>query len=444
VFEAWAAVSPGAVAVVAGSESLTYAELDARANALAFELIGCGVGPDVVVGVATGRSVGLVVGLLAVSKAGGAYLPIDPQYPGPRMEYVLRDACPLVLVTDRETDRVLPAVDVPRVFLEDDRPAVDGAPTNADRTEPLLPQHLAYVIYTSGSTGEPKGVGVPFGNVMSLFAGSDVWAGFGAGDVWAWCHSQAFDFSVWEMWGALLYGGTTVLVGWEVVRSPADLWGVLLERRVTVLSQTPAAFYALIEARPEGVLSESVLRMVVLGGEAVDPARLQGWWGAAGGSAPVVVNMYGITETTVHVTRLELEPGVVVAGVSPIGVPLANTRTYVLDGALAAVPPGVVGELYVAGAGVARGYRGRAGLTASRFVADPFDRCGGRLYRTGDLARWTAEGELVYLGRSDDQVQLRGFRVEPGEVEAALVAHPAVAQAVVIARSERLIAYIVP
>ncbi|WP_281181657.1 AMP-binding protein, partial [Actinomadura latina] len=264
---------------------------------------------------------------------------------------------------------------------------------------------------------------------MSLFAGSDVWAGFGAGDVWAWCHSQAFDFSVWEMWGALLYGGTTVLVGWEVVRSPADLWGVLLERRVTVLSQTPAAFYALIEARPEGVLSESVLRMVVLGGEAVDPARLQGWWGAAGGSAPVVVNMYGITETTVHVTRLELEPGVVVAGVSPIGVPLANTRTYVLDGALAAVPPGVVGELYVAGAGVARGYRGRAGLTASRFVADPFDRCGGRLYRTGDLARWTAEGELVYLGRSDDQVQLRGFRVEPGEVEAALVAHPAVAQA---------------
>nr|UTI67656.1 AptD3 [Actinoallomurus sp. ID145808] len=451
VFESMVTASPDAVAVVAGAESLTYGELDARANALAFELIGRGVGPDVVVAVATGRTVDLVVGLVAVSKAGGAYLPIDPRYPGPRMEYVVRDARPLVVVTDHETDRVLPAVDVPRVFLEDDRPVAGRSPGDADRAGRLLPEHLAYVIYTSGSTGEPKGVGVTFRSVTSLFAGTDHWAGFGPGDVWAWCHSQAFDFSVWEMWGALLYGGTVVVVSWEVVRSPADLWDVLLEQRVSVLSQTPAAFYALVEARPERAAT-SALRMVVLGGEAFDPARAQGWWAA--GSAPAVINMYGITETTVHVTRLEVEPGRAATGVSPIGVPLANTRVYVLDASLAPVPPGVVGELYVAGNGVARGYRDRPGLTASRFVADPFDRAGGRLYRTGDLARWTAQGDLIYVGRNDDQVQLRGFRVEPGEIEAVLISHPAVAQAVVIARSDdadevtdagkRLVAYIVP
>ena len=453
VFETVAAASPDAIAVVAGSESLTYGELDARANALAFELISRGAGPDVVVAVATGRTVDLVVGLLAVCKAGGTYLPIDPRYPGPRMEYVLNDARPLVIVTDHETDRALPAVDVPRMYLEDERPAADRAPSDTDRIGRLLPEHLAYVIYTSGSTGEPKGVGVSLHSVTSLFAGTDHWTGFGPRDVWAWCHSQAFDFSVWEMWGALLYGGTVVIVPWEVVRSPADLWDVLLDQRVTVLSQTPAAFYALIEARPKDAAA-SALRMVVLGGEAFDPARAEGWWEQA--DAPTVVNMYGITETTVHVTRLEIEPGAAAPGVSPIGVPLANTRTYVLDESLAPVPPGVVGELYVAGNGVARGYRGRPGLTASRFVADPFDPASGRLYRTGDLARWTAEGELVYVGRSDDQVQLRGFRVEPGEIEAALISHPAVTQAVVIARTDdtdgsgltdagkRLVAYIVP
>ncbi len=435
VFESVAAGSPDAVAVVAGDESLTYAELDARANALASELAGRGVGPDVLVAVATGRTVDLVVGLLAVSKAGGAYLPIDPQYPGPRMEYVLGDAKPLVMVTDRETDRILPAVDVPRVFLEDERPAA-GAPSRSVR-----PEHLAYVIYTSGSTGEPKGVQVSLGSVMSLFAGTRP-----LGRV-----RRRRRVGVVPLPGvrllrlgdvgraALRRHGRRGAVG--RVRSPADLWDLLVERRVTVLSQTPAAFYALIESRPED--TSSSLRMVVLGGEALDPARVQSW-----GATPAVINMYGITETTVHVTRLELDPDLAVPGVSPIGVPLANTRTYVLDQSLSPVPPGVVGELYVAGNGVARGYRGRPGLTASRFVADPFDD-GGRLYRTGDLARWTSDGDLVYLGRGDDQVQLRGFRVEPGEIEAALVSHPGVAQAVVVARSDdesgkRLVAYVVP
>ncbi|MDL4822165.1 non-ribosomal peptide synthetase, partial [Actinomadura opuntiae] len=455
VFEAVVAGSPDAVAVVAGGVSLSYGELEGRANALAFELIGRGVGPDVLVGVVLGRSVDLVVGLLAVSKAGGAYVPVDPQYPGPRMEYVLRDAAPLVIVTDHQTAGVLPDIDVPLVFVDDERSLLERAPTDADRLGRLVPEHLAYVIYTSGSTGAPKGVGVSFGSVVSLFVGTDHWAGFGPGDVWAWCHSQAFDFSVWEMWGALLYGGRVVLMPWDVVRSPSDLWQVLVDEGVTVLSQTPAAFYGLIEAADSQMVAESALRMVVLGGEAVDPARLRGWWGLAD-PAPAVVNMYGITETTVHVTRLELEPGNEPAGGSPVGVPLENVRTYVLDDALMPVPPGVVGELYVAGNGVARGYLNRAGLTASRFVADPFNPDGGRLYRTGDLARWTRRGELVYVGRSDDQVQVRGFRIEPGEIEAVLAAHPAVAQAAVIARSDdatasdvtdvgkRLVAYVVP
>ncbi|MBJ6641039.1 AMP-binding protein [Streptomyces sp. DHE7-1] len=278
VFEGWVARSPEAVAVVAGGESLTYRELDGRANALAFELIGCGVGPDVVVAVAAGRSVDLVVGLLAVVKAGGAYLPVDPRYSGARLEYVLADAGPLVVVTDRVTDGVLPAVGVPRVYLDDERSVVERAPSDADRVGSLCPDHLAYVIYTSGSTGVPKGVQVSLRSVWSLFAGMGSGVrGSGRGCVGVVSFAGVRFLGVGDV-GCVAAWGTTVLVPWEVVRSPVDLWGVLVERGVTVLSQTPAAFYALIDARPREAVG-SVLRLVVLGGEAVDPARVQGWWG---------------------------------------------------------------------------------------------------------------------------------------------------------------------
>ena len=308
------------------------------------------------------------------------------------------------------------------------------------------------MIYTSGSTGVPKGVVATHQGVTGLFAVTAERFCFGPDDVWTWFHSFAFDFSVWEMWGALLHGGTLVVVPFEVSRSPLGLLGLLSRQRVSVLCQTPAAFYQLMQAdvhdREAG--RGLALRWVVFGGEALETGRLEGWYAGHDGGSPVLVNMYGITESTVHVTYLELDPGSGAGpGGSPVGSPIGNTRCFVLDGWLGPVPAGSAGELYVAGAGLARGYLGRAGLTGERFVACPFGMAGERMYRTGDLARWTAGGELEFLGRADDQVKVRGFRIEPGEVEAVLAAHPGVAQAVVTAREDapgdrRLVAYIVP
>ncbi|GAA3219235.1 hypothetical protein GCM10010468_43170 [Actinocorallia longicatena] len=447
LFETAASRDPGAIALVEGEESLTYGELDDRANALAARLVERGAGPDRVVAVALPRSAELVVLLLAVLKAGGAYLPIDPEYPSKRIEYILGDARPVLIVTDSPTAAALPGLAIPSLLL-DGVTDPDGGPAAVIRRP--HPDDLAYVIYTSGSTGVPKGVGVTHRNVTSLLAGAQGWAGFGPGDAWAWCHSHAFDFSVWEIWGALTTGGRVVVVPWDVVRSPADLWTLLDSSGVTILNQTPSAFYQLAANRSAAGAAGSSLRMVVFGGEALDPTRLSGWYSEPGADGPLLVNMFGITETTVHVTRLPLTPADAEGpALSPIGRPLENVRAYVLDAGLEPVPVGVPGELYVGGSGVARGYLGRAGLSAARFVADPFG-IGGRLYRSGDLARWNASGELEFLGRTDDQVQVRGFRIEPGEIEAALLSHPAVAHAVVVARDgsadgtgARLVGYVV-
>ena len=339
-------------------------------------------------------------------------------------------------------------------------PAAGGPPAAAV----LRPQHPAYVIYTSGSTGRPKGVMIPHANVTRLLAGTRQRLGIGPRDTWAWFHSVAFDFSVWELWGALAHGGRLVVVPWEVSRSPADFTALLARDQVTVLNQTPSAFYQLASAGEAGSLEAArrglAVRLVVFGGEALDVTRLRPWPAAREpGQAPVLVNMYGITETTVHVTWLELPPAGepqgsrapagAAGGGSPVGSPIPGMRAFVLDHRLRPLPAGVAGELYVAGAGVARGYAGRPGLTAQRFVACPSGTPGERMYRTGDVARWTAGGMLEFLGRADDQVQIRGFRVEPGEVEAVLAACPAVAHAVVTVREDapgdkRLVGYIVP
>ncbi|MCD0486481.1 amino acid adenylation domain-containing protein, partial [Streptacidiphilus sp. ASG 303] len=325
--------------------------------------------------------------------------------------------------------------------------------TDAERTTPLLPAHPAYVIYTSGSTGRPKGVLVAHGNVVRLFSATDHWFGFGPDDAFTWFHSFAFDFSVWEMWGPLLHGGRLVVVPFDVSRSPADFLALLVREGVTVLSQTPSAFYQLAQADaldPE-LGAGLALRTVVFGGEALDLSRLSGWYARHAQNAPLLVNMYGITETTVHVTYRAL--GADLAGRGPvasvIGRGIPDLQVYVLDAALQPCPPGVPGEMYVAGEGLARGYLGRAGLTAGRFVADPFGPVGSRMYRSGDLARWDQDGVLEYLGRTDDQVKIRGFRIELGEIEAALAAHPAVAQATVLVREDRpgdkrLVAYLIP
>ncbi|MEU3994115.1 amino acid adenylation domain-containing protein, partial [Streptomyces platensis] len=450
---------PDAVAVVCGDEELSYAELDAVSNRLARLLIAEGVGPERLVALALPRSVEMVVAVLAVLKAGAAYLPIDPEYPAERVEFMLQDAEPVLALTTSALrslfdGRVSKVVDydasetAQRVAVQ-----VPGPVTDADRTQPLSALNQAYVIYTSGSSGTPKGVAVTHGNVARLFRAVGDGLVLDGSQVWTLFHSYAFDFSVWEMWGALLHGGRLVVVPYDISRSAEALLRLLAEERVTVLSQTPSAFYALMEAEQNNpqLGDQLVLRSVVFGGEALDPARLASWYQRHPESAPVLINMYGITETTVHVTQHAL--GVRHAGsgsVSVVGVPLQDLTVFVLDGGLRPVPVGVAGELYVAGAGVARGYLGRPGLTASRFVADPFSGVvGGRMYRTGDVVRWRADGELEFLGRNDDQVKVRGFRIELGEVESALLEHPEVGQAVVVAREDRpgdkrLVGYVVP
>ncbi|AKJ15828.1 peptide synthetase (plasmid) [Streptomyces incarnatus] len=453
LFERQAAERTDAVAVTCDGTTLTYGELNARANRLARHLVARGVGPESLVGICLERSAELVVALLAVLKAGGAYLPIDPDSPADRIAYIVQDAAPVLLVTTstNATAQDL-AQDLPLVHL-DDAEAFAGQPdadlTDAERPAALRPAHPAYVIYTSGSTGRPKGVLIPHRNVVGLFTATEDFA-FGADDVWTLFHSYAFDFSVWELWGPLLYGGRLVVVPYDVSRSPADFLKLLARERVTVLNQTPSAFYQLIQADAEAPGQELALRYVVFGGEALDLGRLADWYARHASNAPVLVNMYGITETTVHVTRIDLdEHSAARYRASVIGPAVPGLRAYVLDTNLRPTPTGVTGELYVAGYGQARGYHGRPGLTAGRFVACPYGEPGERMYRSGDLVRWSRNGQLEYVGRADSQVKIRGFRIELGEIEHALAGHPGVAQAVVLVREyqegdKRLVGYVVP
>ncbi|MFB9512716.1 amino acid adenylation domain-containing protein [Streptomyces purpureus] len=430
LFEEQARRRPDAVAVVCGERSLSYRELNSRANQLAHLLTGSGARPGAFVGVCLPRSVDLPVALLAVVKTGAAYLPLDPSYPEERVAWMVRDADPVVVVGTSEALRSGESV----LLLDD--PAVAARLADTSDGAPSVvrdPGDAAYMIYTSGSTGRPKGVVVAHANVMALFAAARELFDFGQDDVWTLFHSYAFDFSVWELWGALLHGGTLVVVPVDTARSAPDFLRLLADQRVTVLNQTPSAFYELARADAEDAVTSSqlALRYVVFGGEALDLARLEEWYGRHGPGKPELVNMYGITETTVHVTHAALEPDRT-AATGLVGRPLPGVRCYVLDDGLNLVPPGVVGELYVGGVGVGWGYWGRGGLTADRFVPDPFGGAGERLYRTGDLVRWGRWG-LEYSGRMDDQVKIRGFRIELGEVESVLARCPGVADAVVVA-----------
>ncbi|MBJ8347536.1 amino acid adenylation domain-containing protein [Antrihabitans sp. YC2-6] len=442
-------------ALVHGELRINYGELDARANRLARKLIAQGVGPEALVAVALPRSVELVVALLAVLKAGGAYLPIDVTYPRERLEFMLSDARPVCLMTQGDAaaglGAELPVVDVGDTETFDDAPVTD-----ADRNGKLRPENAAYVIYTSGSTGRPKGVLIPHRNVVRLFAHTESKFGFGESDVWTLFHSYAFDFSVWELWGPLLHGGALVVVDYFTTRSPDEFRELLVRERVTVLNQTPSAFYQLAEAdrvaltdEPE-TAGELALRYVVFGGEALELRRLQSWYERHADDTPQLVNMYGITETTVHVSHSALDSAAAASGAaSVIGRAIPGLGVYVLDQRLHPVPIGVAGEMYVVGGQLARGYLRRPGLSAGRFVADPYGAPGALMYRTGDIGRWNSDGQLEYAGRSDSQVQLRGFRIELGEIEAALLRHESVADAVAIVRSdertgERLVGYVVP
>ncbi|MFD1814823.1 non-ribosomal peptide synthase/polyketide synthase, partial [Rhodococcus gannanensis] len=446
VFEAAAAARTDAVAVRFDGDSLTYGELDMRANRLARALVAAGVGPESLAAVALPRSADLVVALLAVLKAGGAYLPVDPSYPADRIAYMLSDAGPVCVVADSNLQVDLPA-NLPVIEIDSDLDAYStAAVTDSDRIAPLHPDNVAYVIYTSGSTGRPKGVQVPHRTVTRLMRNTEPLYGFDSSDVWTMFHSYAFDFSVWELWGPLLYGGTLVVVDHFTSRSPEQFLDLLARERVTVLNQTPSAFHQLAEADRQNP-ADLALRYVIFGGEALELSRLTDWYRRRG-ETPTLVNMYGITETTVHVSFRALDAHTVEhAAGSVVGQAIAGLQVFVLDNRLQPVPVGVPGEMYVAGVQLARGYLGRPDLSAGRFVANPYGA--GRLYRSGDLARWNRDGELEYLGRADDQVKVRGFRIELGEIEAAVLAQPGVAQVAVIVRedvpgSARIVAYVVP
>ncbi|MBW8873686.1 MAG: non-ribosomal peptide synthase/polyketide synthase [Acidobacteria bacterium] len=426
--------APEAPALTCGDLTVTYGELHRRSNQLARWLRRHGAGPESRVGLSLDRSVDLVVGILGVLKAGAAYVPLDPASPRERLAFVVADADIRIVVGVEELALLesLPAGD-----LEISGDGGDGS-------------SLAYVIYTSGSTGSPKGALITHGNVARLFDATEAWFGFDEGDVWTLFHSYTFDFSVWEIWGALLYGGRLVIVPWEVSRSPELFLDLLDRERVTVLNQTPSAFAQLAQAEAQRGPGATALRLVIFGGEALDLASLEPWFERRGDAQPRLVNMYGITETTVHVTYRPLSASDARDARghhrSVIGVPIPDLSLAVMDRSLRLVPIGVPGELVVGGAGLGRGYLGRPDLTAERFVPDPAGG-GVRLYRSGDLGRFLPNGQMEYLGRLDHQVKIRGFRIELGEIEAALAALAGVRQAVVVVREDagdrRLVAYVV-
>ncbi|HKT02478.1 MAG TPA: amino acid adenylation domain-containing protein, partial [Rugosimonospora sp.] len=431
------------IAVTSGADRLSYAQLDARANQLAHHLRALGAGPERLVGVCLPRGLDLIVALLGVLKAGAAYLPLDPIQPAARRELMVADAGPVAVVTDAALAADVGAV--PLVLMDTDRGALDARPTTAPVTG-VTPDNAIYVIYTSGSTGAPKGVCLTHANVARLFLTTVDWYEFTPDQVWTLLHSYAFDFSVWEMWGALAYGGRLVVVSEVDSRDPDALLDVLVRERVTVLNQTPSAFRSLVGAAADGDprVDGLCLRYVVFGGEALELADLRPWVARLGVGRPELVNMYGITETTVHTTVYPASVADVAAGGSPIGPALPDLGCYLLDRNGHPVPDGVVGEVYVAGAGLARGYVNRPELTAQRFVPDPFSGApGARLYRSGDLARTGPRG-LEFLGRADDQIKIRGYRIELGEIRGAVLAHPEVRDAVVLVREDTLVAYVVP
>ncbi|WIY74457.1 non-ribosomal peptide synthetase [Streptomyces anulatus] len=463
LFDAAALRDPAATAVTqcaldGGTRSLTYGELAHTKAELAATLRAAGVGPGHRVAVAVPRSLEQVAALVAVVTAGGAYVPVDLAYPDERLEYILADAAPQVVLVDREQrsrfTRLLDRAGVrARVLVQGDELVdepgdVPGDEHLRDAGLPAVgPGDPAYVIYTSGSTGRPKGVVVPHRAVTALLANTRPDMDFGPDDVWVQFHSFSFDFAVWELWGALAHGGELLVPEYALTRSPVDFHRLVRQRGVTVLNQTPSAFYRFIEADLHAEEPVTTVRRIVFGGEALDLARLRGWVERHGTGSPELVNMYGITETTVHVTHRVLtdEDFTRGADVSPIGVPIPGLTTHLLDDRLRPVPPGRVGAVYVAGGQLSLGYLGRPGLTAARFVANPFASDGSRMYHTGDLARRTLDGELEFAGRADDQVQLKGFRIEPGEVEGAIRELDGVVDAAVTVADDgdQLIAHVV-
>ena len=444
-FEERAEAAPESVALVFGDERISYRVLNERANRLAHRLIGLGVTPDQLVGLRLERSMELVVGILAILKSGGAYLPLDPAYPKDRVGFMLEDAGAEWVVTEEAFVPELQSLRARCVLVNDTAADEESNPRSSATAD-----SVAYAIYTSGSTGQPKGALITHHNVARLFEATQGWFQFGSDDVWTLFHSTAFDFSVWELWGALLHGGRLVVVPYWVSRSPEALLDLLSREGVTVLNQTPSAFRSLLRPELLDLPRPPTLRYVIFGGEALDPQILRPWFDRHGDERPLLVNMYGITETTVHVTYRPIRHADLERGHgSFIGVPIPDLQLYILEPGGEPAPIGAPGEIFVGGAGVGRGYLGRPELTRRRFVTNHLiPGKEGLLYRTGDLARRLAGGDIEYLGRLDHQVKIRGFRIELGEVEVAITSVPGVRESVVVMREDqpgdrRLVGYVV-
>src|SRR3954452_6379083 len=440
LFAAQVARTPEADAVVFEDERLSYGELDARSSRLAHHLRGLGVGPEVVVGLCIERSLAMLVGLLGILKAGGAYLPLDPDYPPERLAFMLADAGAPVLLTRAALRAHLPAHDAQVVCLDTDWPIIAQQPTAAPRVA-LHPQNIAYVAYTSGSTGTPKGAVINHHNVVRLVKNAN-YIKITPDDVFLLLAPLSFDASTFEIWGALLNGAKLVVSPDGPLDIP-NLRRIIAKSDVSVLWLTAALFHRVVD---EDLPSIAGVRQLLAGGDVLSVPHVRKLVAAQNGGR--LINGYGPTEGTTFSACFPVSGQSDFYDAVPIGRPISNAHAYVLDGGLEPVPAGVSGELYIAGSGLARGYVGRAGLTAERFVAAPFGAAGSRMYRTGDLARWRSDGVLEFLGRADAQVKVRGFRIEPGEIEAALVGHGDVAQAAVIAREDgpggkRLVGYVV-
>ncbi|WP_043220363.1 non-ribosomal peptide synthetase, partial [Burkholderia gladioli] len=457
LFEAQVRRTPEATALIAGDERLSYAELDARANRFARYLVGLGVGPDALVAVCLERSAAMVVSLLGILKAGGAYVPIDPAYPGPRIAHIVSDSAPAVVLVDATGREALVDALGDEKLVEYGLIDVSAASTPWDKlsSDPLSPnalglnpRHLAYVIYTSGSTGMPKGVQNEHDALVNRLTWMQEAYRLGGQDVVLQKTPFSFDVSVWEFFWTLANGATLVMAEPGAHRDADYLTEIIAKHGVTTLHFVPSMLAGFLEA-PDLTRCKTLSR-IICSGEAL-PAPIARRCLERLPHAQLH-NLYGPTEAAIDVTAFTCPPDFDAQAV-PIGKPIANTRIYLLDEHQEPVPMGAIGELYIGGVGVARGYLNRADLTAQRFLADPFARAAGhpeaRMYRTGDLARYLPDGNIIFLGRNDDQVKIRGFRIELGEIEVQLAKHDAVREAIVIARQDpagnaRLLAYVTP
>ena len=454
LFEAQAARTPDAIAVVCDESQLTYQALNDCADQVARHLQAMGVGPEVLVGLYMERSLELIVGILGILKAGGAYVPFDPAYPRERLAFMLADAQVQVLLTQEELVTSLPEHGAQVLCLPADRP-LPVSPGEGTAQPQVVPQHLAYVIYTSGSTGEPRGVMITQANVCHYVQALQVRLGISAADRYLQTASVAFSSSVRQLMLPLLHGATIVMAAAEQLRDPLALCQVMKRHQVTVLDIMPSAWrnltHALGRLAPESrqALLDNGLRLLLSASEAL-ASDVPGIWATAFRHQARLINMFGQTETTGIVAVYPIPPQDDTGPIVPIGRPIVDTQLYLLDTHLRPVPIGVPGELCVGGRGLGRGYLHRPELTAQKFLPQPFSaEPGARLYTTGDLARYLPDGTIAFLGRIDHQVKIRGVRIEPGEIEAVLSQHPAVASAVVVAREEtpgdrRLVAYVVP